>query len=56
MKENYIYIAIKESSNLDLSIIEKEFKSLIEKYRSDIEFIEYNLGEGEEQKYIDYLE
>lgn len=55
MKENYIYIAINEGANLDLSIM-KDFQSIIEKYRSDIDFIEYNLGDDEERKYIDYLE
>lgn len=53
----YIHIAIKESSNLNLSIIEKEFKSIIEKYQSDIDFVEYHLADDEEeQNYIDYLE
>lgn len=51
----YIFIKIKESANLNLSI-DDELKSLIEKYKSDIDFIEYHSSDDEEQNYIDYLE
>lgn len=55
--EKYIYISIKESSNLDLSIM-KDFKPIIEKYQSDIDFIEYHLKDEFDEKYnlVDYLE
>lgn len=57
--EKYIYISIKESSNLDLSIM-KDFRPIIEKYQSDIDFIEYHLSDDEEfdekRNLIDYLE
>lgn len=42
MKE--IYISINQSANLNLSIID-DLKSFIEKYRNDIEFIEYHLSD-----------
>ena len=41
--EKYIYLSITPSANLDLSIRE-DLKSFIEKYRNDIEFIEYHLS------------
>lgn len=55
--EKYIYISIKDGANLDLSIRE-DFEALIEKYQSDIEFIEYHLsGEFDEKRcLIEYLE
>ena len=43
MKE--IYISINQSANLDLSIIIDDLKSFIEKYLSDIDFIEYHLSD-----------
>ena len=43
MKE--IYISINQSANLDLSIIREDLKSFIEKYKSDIDFIEYHLSD-----------
>ena len=43
MKE--IYISINQSANLDLSIIMNDLKSFIEKYQSDIDFIEYHLSD-----------
>lgn len=45
--EKYIYLSITPSANLDLSIRE-DLKSFIEKYRSDIEFIEYHLSNDDE--------
>lgn len=56
----YIYIAIKEEANLDLSI-EKDFRAIMDKYRGNIEFIEYHLSADEEEydprkNLVDYLE
>lgn len=42
-----IYISIKESANLDLSIRD-DLKSFIEKYRNEIDFIEYHLSNDDE--------
>lgn len=55
--EKYIHISIKESANLDLSIME-EFRAIIDKLKSDIEFIEYHLSDKFDEKrcLIDYLE
>ena len=39
-----IYINLKESANLNLSIID-DLKSFIEKYRNEIDFIEYHLSD-----------
>lgn len=52
-----IYIKIKESANLDLSI-DDDFRAIMDKYKGDIEFIEYHLSDDEEEdcNYIDYLE
>lgn len=44
--EKYIYLSINPSANLDLSIRE-DLKSFIEKYKSEIEFIEYHLSNDE---------
>lgn len=41
--EKYIYLSITPSANLDLSI-RNDLASFIEKYRNDIEFIEYHLS------------
>lgn len=48
--EKYIYLSINPSANLDLSIRE-DLKSFIEKYRNDIEFIEYHLS-NDDNKFI----
>lgn len=57
--EKYIYISIKESSNLNLSIM-KDFQSIIDKYKDDIDFIEYHLSNDEEKReeynLVDYPE
>lgn len=53
-----IYIKIKESANLNLSIID-DFKSIIEKYQNEIDFIEYHLNDKiDEPEYnlIQYLD
>lgn len=57
--EKYIYISIKESSNLNLSIM-KDFQSIIDKYKGDIDFVEYHLSNDEEKReeynLVDYPE
>lgn len=53
-----IYIKIKENANLNLSIID-DFKSIIEKYQNEIDFIEYHLNDNiddEEYNLIQYLD
>lgn len=45
--EKYIYLSINPSANLDLSIRD-DLKSFIEKYRNEIEFIEYHLSNDDE--------
>ena len=51
--EKYIYLSINPSANLDLSIRD-ELKSFIEKYRNDIEFIEYHLIDEGEYNLVEY--
>lgn len=51
--EKYIYISINEAANLDLSII-ADFKPIIEKYRADIDFIEYHLIDEGEYNLVEY--
>lgn len=51
--EKYIYLSINPSANLDLSVRE-ELKSFIEKYRNDIEFIEYHLIDEGEYNLVEY--
>ena len=53
--EKYIYISFNKAANLDLSI-QDDLKAFIEKYRANIDFIEYHHNDDEEQNYIDYLE
>ena len=45
--EKYIYISLNEAANLDLSI-QDDLKAFIEKYRLDIDFIEYHLSNDDE--------
>jgi len=51
--EKYIYISIKPSADLHLSIRE-DMKSFIEKYRADIEFVEYHLIDEGRYNLVDY--
>lgn len=51
--KKYIHLSINPSANLDLSIRD-DLKSFIEKYRSNIDFIEYHLIDEGEYNLVDY--
>ena len=51
--EKYIYLSINPSANLDLSIRD-DLKSFIEKYKSELDFIEYHLIDEGEYNLVEY--
>lgn len=51
--EKYIYLSINPSANLDLSIRD-DLKSFIEKYKSQLDFIEYHLIDEGEYNLVEY--